>query len=93
MNGHVAFAAVSIVALASVVSLPATASQTGPTTISEYCRSHDDFQLSHGACVAYLQNHNIVPHDATVCADAGIRQMLGVANHGQCLKELALRRK
>lgn len=62
-------------------------------TISEYCADHRDFGLTHGACVAYFQARNVVPHDASVCQDEGIWKFLGVANHGQCVKRLADLRK
>jgi hypothetical protein len=89
----VALRIVSLVSLLSLAASPAIAEENEKATISEYCASRNDLGLSHGACVAYFQTHNVVPHDASVCRDAGIRRLLGVENPGQCVKKLAALRE
>lgn len=69
-------------------SLPASSQENNQNNISDYCISHNDLGLSHGACVAYLTTHNIVPHDAIVCQDVNIQNYLSATNHGQCIKKL-----
>lgn len=58
------------------------------STASEYCASHGDLGLSHGACVAYFAARNVAPHDASICRDENVRRWLGADNHGQCVKRL-----
>jgi len=93
MRKTIAFGSIPIVALLVGVVRPAHSQNTEKTNISEYCVSHNDFGLSHGACVAYFRTHNVAPHDASVCQDAGIQNFLGVTNHGQCMKKLSDVRK
>ena len=57
-------------------------------TISRFCAEHGDLGLSHGACVTFFTNHNIVPHDATVCKDPATQARVGAKNRGQCVKAL-----
>ena len=89
----VAFVALSTVVILGCVALPALAGDNEKPAISEYCATHADLGLSHGACVAYFTTHNVAPHDATVCQNAGIQSILGVSNHGQCVKKLGEMRK
>lgn len=56
--------------------------------ISRFCHDHRDLNLSHGACVAFLVNRNVVPHDAEVCRDPLIRRQVGADSHGRCVKAL-----
>jgi hypothetical protein len=93
MKGSVAFSALSIVSILGFAALPVLSGENENPAVSEYCAAHDDLGLSHGACVAYLTTHNIVPHDATVCQSTGIQSILGVSNHGQCVKKLGELRK
>jgi hypothetical protein len=88
MRRSIAIFAIAIVAVLNITVLPVSSEQIAKTNISEYCESHSDLGLSHGACVAYLENHNLVPHDATVCHSAGIQNLLGVTSHGQCVRRL-----
>ena len=89
MKKSVVLSAFSIVALLAIAALPAFSEQNEKTTISEYCASHSDFGLSHGACVAYFTTHNVVPHDASVCQNTSMQNLLGVTNHGECMQKLA----
>jgi hypothetical protein len=93
MKKSIAVAALSVVSLLGLAALPAFCADNDKTPVSEYCASHGDLGLSHGACVAYFTTHNVAPHDATVCRDPGILGFLGVDNHGQCMKKLADLRK
>ena len=88
MKKSAAFSALSIVSFLGFAALPALSGEIEKTPVSEYCAPHDDLGLSHGACVACFTTHNIVPHDATVCQNTGIRSILGVSNHGQCVIQL-----
>ena len=93
MKKSIAVAAISIVSVLTFVALPAVTQENEKTTISEYCASRNDLGLSHGGCVAYFTTHNVVPHDASVCQNPSMRDLLGVTNHGQCMKKLADMRK
>jgi hypothetical protein len=79
----------ALASLALVSPVLADGREANKHNISEYCSDRNDLGLSHGACVAYLQNRNVAPHDASVCQDEGIRQMLGTSNHGECVTKLA----
>lgn len=76
-----------MLSLLAMLALPAF-SEEQQTNISAYCASHNDLGLSHGACVAYFTTHNIAPHDASVCQNMSIQTLMGVANHGECMKKL-----
>lgn len=89
MRKSAALFAAMVVAPLIIASLPAFSQENNQTTISDYCVSHIDLGLSHGACVVYLTTHNLVPHDAIVCQDANMQNFLGVTNHGQCMKKLS----
>jgi hypothetical protein len=89
----ITLAAFSIGSLLSFVVQPAVSQENEKTTISEYCASHGNLGLSHGGCVAYFTTHNVVPHDASVCQNQSMQDLLGVTNHGQCMKKLTDMRK
>jgi len=93
MKKSVGLAAFSIAALLALVAQTAVSQEIEQTSISEYCASHKNLGLSHGGCVAYFTTHNVVPHDASVCQNPSMRGLLGVTNHGQCMKKLANMRK
>jgi gamma-glutamylcysteine synthetase len=88
-----ALSAFTIVALLAIAALPARSEEIEETTISEYCAARNDLGLSHGACVAHLTTHNVVPHDARVCRDTSIQNRLDVSNHGPCMNKLKAVRK
>jgi hypothetical protein len=93
MKKSVALASFSITALLAFVAQPAVSQGDEKATIPEYCASRNDLGLSHGGCVAYFTTHNVVPHDASVCQNPSMQGLLGVTNHGQCMKKLAGMRK
>lgn len=78
----------SLLALTLAASSHAGSQDDDRGAVSEYCASHDDLGLSHGACVAYFVARNVVPHDASICRDEGVRRWLGVDNQGQCVRKL-----
>ncbi len=79
-----AFTLLSVVAL----SIQANGEPNDQNTISEFCRTYNDLGLTHGGCVAFFETNNIVPHDASICRMEEIQTLLGVTNHGQCMKKL-----
>jgi len=81
------FAALSLTLTASS---QAGVSDDDKTTISEFCSTRNDLGLSHGACVAYFVTHNVVPHDASVCKNEGLQELMGVDTRGQCVKKLGV---
>ncbi len=89
MKKITAGAVLAIVSLALVSPALADSRDDDKLTIAEFCSNYNDLGLTHGGCVAYFETRNVVPHDASVCQDEGIRRMLGVENHGQCVKKLA----
>ena len=93
MKKSIAFSAVSAAVILGFVALPALSGENEAPAISEYCATHNDLGLSHGACVAYFTTRSIAPHDATVCQNPGIQSILGASNHGQCVKKLGEMRK
>ncbi len=93
MGRITAVAVLAIVSLALVSPALVDSRDDDKRTISEFCSQYNDLGLTHGGCVAYFETRNVVPHDASVCQDEGIRAMLGAANHGQCVKKLADMRK
>lgn len=78
----------SLLSMALIAPTQATGQDDDKSTISEFCSDHNDLGLTHGGCVAYFVTHNIVPHDASICRSSSIQQLLGVTNHGQCVKKL-----
>ncbi len=93
MKRITAVAALAIVSLALVSPALADSRDDDKRTISEFCSQYNDLGLTHGACVAYFETRNVVPHDASVCQMEWIQNVLGVSNHGQCVKKLADMRK
>jgi hypothetical protein len=67
---------------------PAAAGDKSRETISLFCSTYGDLGLSHGGCVAYFTNHNVVPHDTSICRDPDLRERVGARNVGQCVKAL-----
>ena len=61
---------------------PTAAGGDGRETISRFCATHGDLGLTHGACVAFFTNRNVVPHDASVCRDPDLREQLGADSVG-----------
>lgn len=88
MKKAVVLGILAVLSLALTASTHATAGDNDKVTISEFCAAHNDLGLSHGACVAYFVTHNVVPHDASVCKDESLQRLMGVDNHGQCVKKL-----
>ena len=82
MKQSIVYSVLPVVALLGLAALPAVSGETERPAIAEYCASHNDLGLSHGACVAYFTTRNVVPHDATVCQDEGLQNLLGVATRG-----------
>ena len=93
MKKSIVYSVLPVVALLGLGALPAASGETERPAIAEYCASHNDLGLSHGACVAYFTTRNVVPHDATVCQNEGFQNLLGAANLGQCVKMLGELRK
>jgi hypothetical protein len=78
----------ALLLLAPITSSHASSQNDDKTTISEFCSTHNDLGLSHGGCVAYFVTRNLVPHNASVCQNESFQELLGVSNHGQCVKKL-----
>lgn len=79
----------SILSMSLIAATQATGQDDDKSTVSAYCSDHGDLGLTHGACVAFFTTRNVVPHDASVCRSDDMQQLLGVTNHGQCVKKLA----
>lgn len=79
----------SILSMSSIAATQATGQDDDKSAVSAYCSDRGDLGLTHGACVALFTTHNVVPHDASICGSESIQRLLGVTNHGQCVKKLA----
>lgn len=87
MKGFVIGAVAMVVSVFSIAVLASGKADTA-STIAAFCSNHGDLGLSHGGCVAFFTNRNLVPHDASVCLHDDMQRLLGAANHGQCVKKL-----
>jgi hypothetical protein len=67
---------------------PAAAGDKARETTSRFCSTHGDLGLSHGGCVAFFTNSNVVPHDASICRNPSLREQLDADSVGQCVKIL-----
>ena len=67
---------------------PAAAGEQARETTSRFCSTYGDLGLSHGGCVAYFTNGNVVPHDTSICRDPALRKRIGARSVGQCVKAL-----
>ena len=68
--------------------LSPAAAGDGRKSTALFCSTYGDLGLSHGACVAYFTNGNVVPHDTSICRDPALRKRIGTRNVGQCVKAL-----
>ncbi|MDP1909740.1 MAG: hypothetical protein Q8K85_15685 [Hyphomicrobium sp.] len=79
----------TVLSMALTAATQATGHDDDQGTVSAFCSDYGDLGLTHGGCVAFFTTRNVVPHDASVCRSDSMQRLLGVANHGQCVKKLA----
>ena len=93
-----------LVTLILVLTLGAVVAPAAPTVaqdnVSQFCKEIDPFldlifgtDISHGACVAFLQAGNLTPGIASLCRNEEVQEAVadfaGVEeNHGQCVNVL-----
>ncbi len=88
MKRIAAFVLILILPALSFAVSPAVAGDESRETISRFCATYGDLGLSHGGCVAFFTNRNVVPHDTSICRNSDIREGLAARNVGQCVKAL-----